>query len=234
MEQRLRANPYPGRGLVLGLNAGGTALVQAYWIMGRSQNSRNRVFSAREGSVWTEAADPAKVQDPSLIIYNALRELRGLYIVSNGDQTDTVYQSLLYGGTFEQALATRSHEPDAPNFTPRITGLFDLRGGAPLTQLAVLKASPFGPASTVRLFFRVDRLEAGFGYCITTYSGDGKPLPAFEGEPYLLPLEAEGDAIADALWAVLNDENKVSLAVKTIQLATGQSRVALRNKYRKV
>jgi len=206
-------------------------MVQIYWIMGRSPNSRNRVFEAQLGLLRTSAADPAKVSDPSLIIYNAMRELKDLYIVSNGDQTDTVYQTLTHGGTFEQALATRNHEPDAPNFTPRISGLFDLRSGKPIAKLSIIKASPFGPQTSIRAYYQIDAFTPGFGHCITTYQGDGNPLPPFEGEPYLLPLAGDADAIADGFWQALNQENRVSLAVKTIAPLSGTSRTILRNKH---
>ena len=234
IETRIRSNSYPGRGLAIGLCEDGAAFAQVYWIMGRSPNSRNRVFAAEGGDVWTEAADPSKVEDPSLIIYNAMRELAGLYIVSNGDQTDTIFQALAHGATFEQALATRVHEPDAPNYTPRISGILDVGAGVPLAELSVVKASPFDPSASNRSYFHVDAFQPGFGYAITTYVGDGKPLPPFDGEPYLLPLPGDADALADALWSALNEDNKVSLAVKLIDAATGDSRVVLRNKYEKV
>lgn len=235
LEQRIRRNPYPGRGIVVGLSSDLARLVQAYWIMGRSPNSRNRVFCADGGELWTEPADPSKVQDPSLIIYHAMRELEGVYLVSNGDQTDTLWHCLRSGGAAEHALVTRMHEPDAPNFTPRISAVLDLRSGVASAKLSVIKASPFGPEGSLRHYFHVDDFCPGFGHCITTYVGDGDPLPPFEGEPFLLPLEADGDAIADALWDALDEENKVALAVKTIEMdrAAG-SALTIRNKYRKV
>ena len=235
LETRIRSNPYPGRGILIGLSEDGTRLVQAYWIMGRSPNSRNRVFRAEGGDVWTEAADPAKVEDPSLIIYNAMRELDGVYIVSNGDQTDTIHDSLRHGATFEQALATRAHEPDAPNYTPRISGLIDARSGVALAKMSVIKASAFGPEHSARSYFEIDDFSPGLGCCVTTYVGDGAPLPPFEGEPFLLPLAAGEDAIADALWRALDADNKVSLAVKTLDLGEiEESRIIVRNKYEKV
>lgn len=234
LEDRVRSNPYPGRGIVIGLSEDAARLVQVYWIMGRSPNSRNRVFQAEAGDVWTEAADPTKVEDPSLIIYNAMRELEGVCIVSNGDQTDTIHNAMRHGATFEQALATREHEPDAPNHTPRISGLIDMRSGLALAKLSVVKASAFGPENSLRNYFHIDDFSPGLGHCVTTYVGDGDPLPPFEGEPFLLPLAAGGEAIADALWDALDDANKVSLAVKTIELDDiGESEVVLRNKYEK-
>lgn len=232
LERRIRSNPYPGRGIVVGLSGDGARLVQAYWIMGRSPNSRNRVFRSEGGELWTEAADPSKVQDPSLIIYHAMRELDGVFIVSNGDQTDTIYHCMKRGGAMEHALATRMHEPDAPNYTPRISAVLDLRSGVAQARLSVVKASPFGPGASLRHFFDIDEFAPGFGHCITTYLGDGDPLPPFDGEPFLLPLDADGDAIADALWAALDEENKVSLAVKTVEVqGPPVSSLTVRNKY---
>ena len=232
LKERLADNPYPGRGVVLGLDDTGQKLVQVYWIMGRSPNSRNRIFATDGSAVRTEAADPAKVEDPSLIIYNALRELRGVFVVTNGDQTDTICQTVLHGGTFEQALATRAYEPDAPNYTPRISGIFDLRLGSQVAKLCVLRRSLFGN-STDRLVWTYENLGAGFGHCITTYMGDGKPLPAFEGEPYLLPLQGDVQTIADTMWENLDADNRVSLCAKTIDPDSLASEVVVVNKYEK-
>jgi len=230
LEQRLGANPYPGRGLVLGLDESGERLVQVYWIMGRSANSRNRVFVTDGKSVWTEAADPAQCADPSLIIYNALRELRGVFVVTNGDQTDTICRTILHGGTFEQALATRAYEPDAPNYTPRISGLLDLRLGHLVAKLCVLRKSPFGDESE-RLVWHYEAFGKGIGHCITTYMGDGKPLPPFEGEPFLLPLTGGLGCIANTLWAALDEANKIALCAKWIELKTLDSELVVLNKY---
>ena len=230
LRERLSDNPYPGRGLVLGLDETGKQLIQVYWIMGRSENSRNRVFETDGRRVWTEPADPAKCKDPSLIIYNALRELRGVYVVTNGDQTDTICDAIAASGTFEQALATRDYEPDAPNYTPRISGVHDLRQGAPVAQLSVLRRSAFG-AATDRLLWTVEQFGAGFGHCITTYVGDGNPLPSFAGEPFLVPIACGLGCIANTFWASLNDDNKVSLCVKAIDPATMESEVVVVNKY---
>ena len=235
LEQRIRSNPYPGRGIILGMDESGDHLVQVYWIMGRSASSRNRVFSVDGGDVWTEAADPSTLLvAPELIIYNAMREMAGLHIVTNGDQTDTVFQTFAHGGTFEQALATRMHESDAPNNTPRISGVFDTRSGTPIARMSVLKASLFGADASVRQYFHFDKFAPGLGHCVTTYRGDGNPLPPFEGEPYLLSLIGDIDAIADGIWEALDEDNKVSMAVKTIASLSGTSRVVLRNKYEKV
>ncbi|HUT36642.1 MAG TPA: IMP cyclohydrolase [Planctomycetota bacterium] len=233
LRTRLAENPYPGRGLVLGLSERGERLIQVYWIMGRSGNSRNRVFETDGKRVWTEAADPAKCKDPSLIIYNALRELpSGVFVVTNGDQTDTICGAIAAGGTFEQGLATRDYEPDAPNFTPRISGVFDLRQKPLVAALSVLRRSVFGEA-TDRFFWRLGQLGPGLGHCITTYIGDGDPLPPFEGEPYLVPLVGGPGCIANAFWTALNDDNKVSLCVKTIDPDTLDSEVVVLNKNEK-
>ncbi len=231
--ERLAVNPYPGRGLVLGMDQSGERLVQVYWIMGRSQNSRNRVFATDGKRVWTEPADPAKVKDPSLIIYNAMRELAGgVFVVTNGDQTDTICESIAGGGTFEQALATRDYEPDKPNFTPRISGIFDLRCQPHAATISLLRRSRFGDG-TDRFFWRYGQLGQGLGYCVTTYMGDGDPLPAFEGEPFLVPIVGDTAAISDAFWAALNAENKVSLCVKTIDPESLNSNVVILNKHGK-
>ncbi|HPD16722.1 MAG TPA: IMP cyclohydrolase [Planctomycetota bacterium] len=232
LRERLAANPYPGRGLVLGMDEAARQLIQVYWIMGRSANSRNRVFETDGRRVWTEAADPAQCKDPSLIIYNALREGDGVYVVTNGDQTDTICDRLAAGGTFEEALATRDYEPDPPNFTPRISGLFDLRRKPPAATLSVLRRSPFGDA-TDRFFWRLGQLGAGLGHCITTYVGDGNPLPPFEGEPYLVPLAGDLGCIAHRFWDALNDENKVALCVKGIDPESLASDVVVINKNHK-
>lgn len=232
LKQRLADNPYPGRGVVLGLDETGERLVQVYWIMGRSENSRNRIFAHDDTRVWTEAADPAKCKDPSLIIYNALDELNGVYVVTNGNQTDTICQSIVHGGTFEGALATRDYEPDAPNFTPRISGMFDLRSGLAVGKMSVLRHSAVGDA-TDRACWTFESWGEGLGFCITTYMGDGKPLPPFVGDPYLLPLAGDTAAIAQSVWDNLDADNRVSLCAKTIDPKSLTSEVAVINKYEK-
>ena len=228
----LRANVYPGRGIVIGMTPDARHYVQVYWIMGRSENSRNRVFATDGRGVWTEPADPARCKDSSLILYNALRELRGVFVVSNGDQTDTICQTLLHGGTFEQALATRACEPDPPNFTPRISGVFDLRLGKPVAKLSLLRRAAFGEA-TDRFFWHYEQFAPGVGHCITTYRGDGSPLPSFEGEPYLVPLTGGPGCIANTLWAALNDDNRVALCAKLIDPRTLESEVVVINRFEK-
>jgi hypothetical protein len=231
--ETLKKNTYPGRGIIIGLDESKKNMVQVYWIMGRSANSRNRVFESDEtGRLWTEAADASKVEDPSLIIYNAMIETSGWYIVTNGDQTDTIAASIDSGGDFRSALMTRMYEPDAPNFTPRISGVSSFLAGKPRVELAVLKKSPLGDGCD-RHFFLLEQFGAGVGHCITTYEGDGSPLPPFEGEPVLLPLKGNLEALADGIWQVLNPDNRVSLAVKFIDIESGQSAVKVINQYTK-
>jgi len=229
----LKSNRYPGRGICIGLDDAGQNLYQVYWIMGRSANSRNRVFVPDGVELRTEPADPSKVDDPSLIIYNAMREIDGAYIVTNGDQTDTIYQALADGSTFVQALETRRYEPDPPNFTPRISGMTLVDGEHVCTYLSVLKKSPFGDGCS-RETFQYETLPAGEGYTVTTYTGDGSPLPSFEGEPYLLPLSGDPRAVLAQIWEALDAENRISLAVKSVDLESGRSTIEVVNAYRQV
>nr|WP_245247306.1 MULTISPECIES: IMP cyclohydrolase [unclassified Paenibacillus] len=227
----MRENDYPGRGIVIGLTPDGTRLVQVYWIMGRSENSRNRVFIQEEnGFVRTEAKDPAKLTDPSLIIYYPVKHVNGAHIVTNGDQTNTIHEAIQAGGSFESALATRTYEPDAPNFTPRISGLVDLKDGQFAYKLSILKSSNNTEEQTLRHTYTYEKALPGFGHCIHTYAGDGNPLPSFQGEPALVPLQNDVKQIADTYWNVLNDENKISLMVKTIRLGSGETELLIINK----
>ncbi|PYI50041.1 IMP cyclohydrolase [Paenibacillus flagellatus] len=228
---RLQTNPYPGRGIVIGLTPDGTRYVQVYWIMGRSENSRNRVFiEEANGFVRTEARDPAKLTDPSLIIYYPVRHTGQAHIVTNGDQTDTIYEALKEGRSFEQALTTRTWEPDAPNYTPRISGLVDLSDANCAYKLSILKTNMGDPSQTMRHFFHYEQGVAGFGHCIHTYAGDGNPLPSFQGEPVLMPLFDDIGRTASFYWERLNEDNKISLLVKTIDKASGQTETVIRNK----
>ncbi|WP_240421706.1 IMP cyclohydrolase [Paenibacillus periandrae] len=229
--ESLQHNPYPGRGIVIGLTPDGTKLVQVYWIMGRSVNSRNRIFVQEEnGFLRTEAKDPALLTDPSLIIYYPLKHTEGSHIVTNGDQTDTIYDALLAGGTFEQALTTRTFEPDAPNYTPRISGLIELNNPQCQYKLSILKSNAGNPEQTFRQFFHYEQAIAGYGHCIHTYSEDGDPLPSFQGEPKLVPVYDNIDQTLHAYWDRLNEDNKISLLVKTIQLDNGQTELKVINK----
>ncbi len=223
----LRDNPYPGRGIVLGRSADGAFAIAAYFIMGRSENSRNRVFVPTEDGIRTQAHDPAKITDPSLIIYHPVRMAgRGL-IVTNGDQTDTVRDYILSGRTFVEALKSRTFEPDDPNFTPRISGLLSPDGSF---QLSILKSADGNPACCCRCFYHYDAPLAGEGRFIHTYQGDGSPLPSFEGEPVRIALEDPSpDALADRVWTALNPDNKVSLFVRYIRLSDGAYQDAIRN-----
>jgi hypothetical protein len=228
---RLQANSYPGRGIVIGLTPDGTRYAQVYWIMGRSENSRNRVFLQEpNGFVRTEAKDPAKLTDPSLIIYYPARHTSQAHIITNGDQTDTIYEALLSGRTFEQALTTRTWEPDAPNYTPRISGLVDLSDSTCAYKLSILKTNQNDASQTMRHFFHYEQGLASFGHCIHTYAEDGNPLPSFQGEPVLMPLFDDIQANASFYWDRLNADNKLSLLVKTIDKTTGATDMVIINK----
>ena len=232
---RVSENPYPGRGLVVGLSSTSSEFLIVYWIMGRSANSRNRVFLHDGQRLWTEAADPSKVQDPSLIIYNAMLEHGGKFVVTNGDQTDTIVAGLHQGAEFHTALRTREYEPDAPNFTPRISGMLDLSLAAkPQLSLSVLRRATASDACD-RHLFEVSSLPPGVGFALTTYEGDGNPLPSFSGEPLRLPLVGDAEAVAALYWAALNENNKVSLAVKAIDPTSGKTtRIVVHNKYQRI
>ncbi len=223
----LESNPYPGRGIVLGKS--GESAVAVYFIMGRSENSRNRVFVPTEDGIRTQAHDPSKMTDPSLIIYHPVREAgRGL-IVTNGDQTDTIRDYIFRGRTFAEALKSRTFEPDGPNWTPRISGLLSPDGSF---QLSILKSADGNPDCCCRYFYHYDAPLPGEGRFIHTYTGDGNPLPSFEGEPVRVALEEDTpEALADRVWAALNPENKVSLFVRFVSLADGTCREAIRNRY---
>ncbi len=229
-EKHLAQNPYPGRGLVLGRSDENTWVI-VYWIMGRSTNSRNRRFVAEGATLRTEPVDLKLVADPSLIIYEAMLDLPGTWLVSNGDQTRTMYATLQSGGSIEAALATREREPDAPNFTPRISGMLRLENGGVSTVLSILKANPLDPAHTDRYYYRPSMPQAGFGLGLTTYSGDGDPLPSFAGEPLLLPCLGTAEEVLKKYWGALNAENRVSLAVKEIFPHEGRSRLLVQNRF---
>lgn len=222
--RHLAANPYPGRGIVIGRLLSGD-WVQVYWIMGRSANSRNRRLVAEGSSLRTEARDPSQVEDPTNIIYEAMSELPHRFIVSNGDHTETIREVLANGGRFDEALAAREREDDAPNYTPRIAGLLNLDGQEAL-ELAILRANAADPARSDRIFWRPAPPPAGFGYGVTTYRTDGNPLPPFAGDPLWLPLPGTAEEAADEYWGALNAENRIALAVKEIDGA--RSRIVLR------
>lgn len=228
-DRHIARNPYPGRGLVIGRSTGNEWLI-LYWIMGRSAQSRNRRFVAEGGVLRTEPVDASLVKDPSLIIYEAMLELPGLHLVSNGDQTRTAYQALKAGGTFEGALATREREPDAPNFTPRISGLLDLTRDPGAIALSILRAGRLDPRETDRHAYRPAPPPPGFGFGLTTYTGDGDPLPSFSGDPLLLPLDGAPEAVLETYWRALHAENRIALAVKAVVPGAG-SRLIVRNRF---
>lgn len=232
LSQDLKSNSYPGRGIVLGKSADGRYAVTAYFIMGRSVNSRNRVFVEDGNGIRTQAFDPSKLSDPSLIIYAPVRVLGNKTIVTNGDQTDTIYEMMDKQSTFEQALRTREFEPDAPNYTPRISGIMHVENGIYNYALSILKSNNGDPSSCNRYTFAYTNPKAGEGRFIHTYMGDGTPLPSFEGEPTLVDIEGDIDSFTDLVWNSLNEENKVSLFVRFIDIETGayESRIVNKNK----
>ena len=226
----LSANPYPGRGIIIGKSADGKSAVTAYFIMGRSVNSRNRVFVEDGEGIRTQAFDPSKLTDPHLIIYSPVRVLGNKTIVTNGDQTDTVYDLMNSQQTFEQSLRTREFEDDAPNFTPRISGIIKTGDNEFNYALSILKSANGNPDSCQRFTFSYNNPLNGEGHFIHTYMGDGNPLPSFEGEPELISIPDDINEFADKLWASLNDDNKVSLFVRYINLDTKEYRSKIINK----
>lgn len=226
----LAGNAYPGRGIVIGKSADGVYAVTAYFIMGRSSNSRNRVFVEDGAGIRTQAFDPSKLEDPSLIIYAPVRVLGNKTIVTNGDQTDTIYELMDRQQTFEQALRTREFEPDAPNYTPRISGIMHLENASYNYAMSILKSSNGDPSSCSRYTFAYENPKAGEGHFIHTYMGDGNPLPSFEGEPTLVGIEGSIDEFTKVVWENLNEDNKVSLFVRYIEIATGKYETRIVNK----
>jgi IMP cyclohydrolase len=226
----LQGNPYPGRGILLGRTADSRALI-AYFIMGRSENSRNRVFTEKHGGIITEAFDPSKLTDPSLIIYAPVREFDSeTTVVTNGDQTDSIVDALAAGKSFENALRARTFEPDPPNFTPRISGLLKVKNGGMEYQLSILKAG--ANASALRCFYDYPEPQPGEGRLISTYVTDGNPLPSFHGEPVPVALGAEPlDVFTRVLWNSLDAENRVSLFTRTIDLQIGEKQTRIVNKH---
>ena len=232
LEAELQSNAYPGRGIVIGKTPDGTKAVTAYFIMGRSENSRNRVFVEDGEGISTQAFDPSKLSDPSLIIYAPVRVLGNKTIVTNGDQTDTIYELMDKQMTFEQSLRTREFEPDGPNYTPRISGIMHIKDGKYNYAMSILKSNNGNPDACNRYTFAYENPVAGEGHFIHTYKCDGNPLPSFEGEPKLVAIEDDMDAFADKIWKSLNEDNKVSLFVRYIDIATGkyESKIINKNK----
>lgn len=231
LEKELQSNSYPGRGIILGRSADGTKAVAAYFIMGRSENSRNRIFVEDGDGIRTQAFDPSKLTDPSLIIYAPVRVLGNKTIVTNGDQTDTIYEGMDRQLTFEQSLRSREFEPDAPNYTPRISGIMHVENGKYSYAMSILKSDNGNLAACNRFTYAYENCVAGQGRFIHTYQCDGNPLPSFEGEPKLVAIPDDMDAFTDLLWNSLNADNKVSLFVRYIDIATGtwKSRIVNKN-----
>ena len=232
LEQELKSNSYPGRGIVIGRSADGKQAVTAYFIMGRSSNSRNRIFAEEGEGIRTQAFDESKLEDPSLIIYAPVRILGNKTIVTNGDQTDTIYEGMDRQLTFEQSLRSREFEPDGPNFTPRISGIMHIEDGMYNYAMSILKSNNGNPESCSRFTFAYENPAAGEGHFIHTYKCDGIPLPSFEGEPKLIGIPDDMDAFADTLWRSLNEDNKVSLFVRYIDIATKEYETKIINKNR--
>lgn len=230
ISQELSSTSYPGRGIIIGRSADGSKAVTAYFIMGRSVNSRNRVFVEDGEGIRTEAFDPSKLEDPSLIIYAPVRVLGNKTIVTNGDQTDTIYELMDKQMTFEQALRTREFEPDAPNYTPRISGIMHVDQGNYSYAMSILKSNNGNGDSCNRYTFAYQQPVAGEGHFIHTYQCDGDPLPSFEGEPKLVAIPDDMKAFTDMLWNSLNEDNKVSLFVRYIDIATGEAESVIVNK----
>ena len=230
MANELQNNSYPGRGIVIGKTPDGTKAVAAYFIMGRSENSRNRVFVVEGEGIRTQAFDESKLVDPSLIIYAPVRVLGNETIVTNGDQTDTVYEGLEKGLTFEQSLRCREFEPDGPNYTPRISGVMHIEDGKFDYAMSILKSNNGNPAASNRYTFSYENPVAGEGHFIHTYKCDCNPLPSFEGEPKWVKILDDMDAFTEMLWNSLNEENKVSLFVRYIDIATGEYETKIINK----
>ena len=226
----LNTNAYPGRGIIIGRSRDGKSAVTAYFIMGRSVNSRNRVFVTEGEGIRTQAFDPSKLEDPSLIIYAPVRVLGNTTIVTNGDQTDTVYDGMKEGKTFEESLRCRKYEPDGPNFTPRISGIMNIENGSYDYAMSILKSDNGDPDCCNRYTFTYDNSKAGEGRFIHTYMQDGNPLPSFEGEPEWIDIEGDIDEFTSMLWDNLNEENKVSLFVRFIDIATKETETRIINK----
>ena len=230
LAKELSSNAYPGRGIVIGKTKDGKKAVTAYFIMGRSSNSRNRVFVTEGEGIRTEAFDPSKLEDPSLIIYAPVRVLGNKTIVTNGDQTDTIYEGMDKQLTFEQSLRSREFEPDGPNYTPRISGVMHIENGTYNYAMSILKSNNGNPEACNRYTFAYENPVAGEGHFIHTYMHDGNPLPSFEGEPKLVEIDGDIDQFTDMVWNNLNQDNKVSLFVRFIDIETGEYATKIVNK----
>lgn len=232
VETELSASAYPGRGIIIGKSPNGKYAVTAYFIMGRSENSRNRIFVEDGEGIRTQAFDPSKLTDPSLIIYAPVRVLGNKTIVTNGDQTDTIYEGMGKQMTFEQSLRNREFEPDGPNYTPRISGIMHIENGIYNYAMSILKSNNGDPSSCNRYTFAYENPKAGEGHFIHTYQCDGSPLPSFEGEPVPVTMSDDMDSFTELVWNNLNEDNKVSLFVRYIDIETGKytSKIINKNK----
>ena len=227
LTQHIAENVYPGRGIVLGRNEENSWIV-IYWIMGRSSNSRNRIFTHVNGILRTEAADPSLLEDPSLIIYNVMRDVDQRIVVTNGSHTDTICDGLAQDESFYTSLHSKKHEPDAPNYTTRISGIIE-----PTTSsmaLSRITKSDFSAEHSTHFYYRYTEIPPGYGYCLTTYMGDGNPLPAFEGDPLLLPLKGDAEQIANSYWQMLNPDNRISLFVRELK-NSGEDQLKIINRF---
>ncbi len=230
LREELSGNSYPGRGIVVGKSADGTKAVTAYFIMGRSVNSRNRVFVTEGEGIRTEAFDPALLSDPSLIIYAPVRVLGNRTIVTNGDQTDTVFEGMKAGQTFEESLRVREFEPDAPNYTPRISAVLNVGNGNYDFEMSILKSDDGDPDACNRFTYSYSNPKAGVGRFIHTYMEDGNPLLSYKGEPTVVEIAGNIDEFTDLVWNSLDEDNKVSLFVRFIDIATGETETRIVNK----
>ena len=229
-EELLAGNPYPGRGIILGRTPDGTKAAAAYFIMGRSANSRNRIFTEKNGEIFTEPFDASKVQDPSLIIYAAIRQYENNLIVTNGNQTDTIYDGLAAGRSFSEALESRCFEPDGPNFTPRISGMITFAEGSFTYQMSILKSADEEGTACSRYTFSYTPLPE-LGHFLHTYVTDGNPIPTFQGEPERIRICDSIDDFTDEIWNNLNAANRISLYVRYVDLKTGKAENRLVNKF---
>lgn len=232
IKKLLSENDYPGRGIIIGRSADSKKTVIAYFIMGRSVNSRNRIFEETDDGIRTKAFDPSKLSDPHLIIYSPVRVMGNKTIVTNGDQTDTIYELMDKQQTFEQSLRTREYEDDAPNYTPRISGIVHADRGIMNYAISIIKSADGNPESIERFTYSYNSPIAGIGHFIHTYMGDGSPLPSFEGEPEKIEISGDIDEFTDSIWNSLNEDNKVSLFTRFIDIETGEyvSRIVNKNK----
>lgn len=229
MKDRIDGNPYVGRGIVIGKSSDGKKAATAYFIMGRSANSRNRVFTVKNGEVFTEPFDASKVEDPSLIIYAALRKFENKLIVTNGDQTDTIYDGIVTGKSFSESLESREFEPDAPNFTPRISGILTFGENDFKYEMSILKSLDENGSDCARYTFSYPS-KAGLGHFIHTYVTDGNPIPTFQGEPERVAIPDSIDEFADEIWNYLDENNKISLYIRYTDLTDGSYEEKLINK----